>query len=508
MPFDKAVKPNVLPREAPRGMVLLTVSLCTMLYALTLTIVNVVLPQLQGALSATPEQISWVITLNVIATAVVTPATGWIVSRWGQRRVMLCSVAAFSVFSMLCASADALVPLLVYRVGQGIFGAPLVPLAQAIIVATYPPEKRAFAQGVFGMAVVIGPAIAPAIGGYLAEEHNWRWVFLLVLPLCLMAFLGVALFIRDQARADRVELDWTGFIAVSIVITCAQLVMDRGEQLDWFESWEIWIYTGLIAASAWVFIVHIATHAHPFINPELFGDRNFVIGLLLVFVYGMLNITPTVLMPSMLQNLMGYPDSMIGILLGARGAGMAVGFFMVGLMGRLDPRIGMIVGIVAIGVSGWNMALFNLDVDPLSVAVNGVIQGIGSGLMWVPLSIVAFATLPLRLLPDASSIFHLLRNFGSSIFISVSVMTLARTGRISYSELTENITPYPELATLPQVAGLWSFDTVPQLVAFGSEINRQAMMIGYTNAFVLYAMVAFSAIPLMLLVKIKSEDTA
>ena len=154
------------------------------------------------------------------------------------------------------------------------------------------------------------------------------------------------------------------------------------------------------------------------------------------------------------------------------------------------------------------MALFNLDVDPLSVAVNGVIQGIGSGLMWVPLSIVAFATLPLRLLPDASSIFHLLRNFGSSIFISVSVMTLARTGRISYSELTENITPYPELATLPQVAGLWSFDTVPQLVAFGSEINRQAMMIGYTNAFVLYAMVAFSAIPLMLLVKIKSEDTA
>ena len=507
MPLDKAVEQNVLPpRVVPRGLVLLTVSLCTMLYALTLTIVNVVLPQLQGALSATSEQISWVVTLNVIATAVVTPATGWIVSRWGQRRVMLWSVVGFSVASLLCAFADALVPLLIYRVGQGIFGAPLVPLAQAIIVATYPPQKRAFAQGVFGMAVVIGPAIAPAIGGYLAEEYNWRWVFLLVLPLCLVAFVGVFLFIRDQERADRVKLDWTGFIAISIVITCAQLMMDRGEQLDWFDSWEICTYAGLIASAGWVFVTHTATHVGAFINPRLFRDRNFVIGLLLVFVYGMLNITPTVLMPSMLQNLMGYPDSMIGILLGARGAGMAVGFFMVGLMGKLDPRIGITVGIAGIGLSGWNMALFNLDVDPWSVAVNGFIQGIGSGLMWVPLSIVAFATLPLKWLPDASSIFHLLRNFGSSIFISVSVLTLVRTGRISYSELTEHITPYPELAALPQVAGSWSFDTVPGLAVLGSEISRQAMMIGYTNAFALYAGLAFASIPLILLVKIKGED--
>jgi DHA2 family multidrug resistance protein len=217
----------------------------------------------------------------------------------------------------------------------------------------------------------------------------------------------------------------------------------------------------------------------------------------------MLNITPTVLMPSMLQNLMGYPDSMIGILLGARGAGMVVGFLLVGQMGRVDPRIAMIIGVSAIGLSGWNMASFNLEVAPWEVAMNGVLQGVGSGLMWVPLSIVAFATLPVGLLPDASSIFHLLRNFGSSIFISVSVLAVVRTGRVSYSELAESITPYPEAASLPQVTGMWSFDTVPGLMVLGSEIDRQATMIGYTNSFALYAAVAFLAVPMMLLVRIK-----
>lgn len=493
-------------KEVPPGLVLLTVSLCTTLYALTLTIVNVILPQLQGALSASPEQISWVVTLNVIATAVATPATGWFVSKWGQRKVMLWAVTGFSVASFACATADSLVPLLAYRIVQGAFGAPMMPLAQAIIVATYPPEKRAFAQGVFGMAVVIGPAVAPALGGYVAEEYNWRWVFLLVLPLCALALVGVFLFIREQPRGRAVNLDWTGFIAISLVITSAQLMMDRGERLDWFDSYEIWSYVLLMGAAGWVFLVNTATHPHPFINPRLFRDRNFVIGLLLVFNYGMLNITPTVLMPSMLQNLMGYPDSMIGMLLGARGLGMGLGFLIVGYMGRVDPRVGMILGISAIGLSGWNMALFSLEVEPWTVALNGVLQGVGSGLMWVPLSIVAFATLPIGLLPDASSLFHLLRTFGSSIFISVSVLAVIRTGKISYSELSENITPYSEVATLPGVSGSWSFDTVPGLAVLGSEINRQATMIGYTNSFALYAVVAFSAVPLMLLVRIKSRE--
>lgn len=491
------------PPETPPVLILITVSMCTMLYALTITIVNVVLPQLQGALSATPEQVSWVVTLNVIATAIATPMTGWLVARFGQRNVILWCVVLFSVSSLLCAIADSLAPLIVYRIGQGVFGAPLVPLSQAIIVATYPPHRRAAAQGVFGMAVVIGPAVAPALGGYLAEEYNWRWVFLLLLPLCAIAFTGAFLFIRDTARGARARLDWTGFLTFSIAITCAQLIMDRGEREDWFESTQIVVYAGILAASLWVFVAHTATAREPFINPRLFRDRNFGIGLLLVFVYGMLYITPTVIMPPMLQNLMGYPDGTIGILLAARGAGMIVGFFLAARMGGLDPRVGMLAGIAAIGLSGWNMALFNLDTGPWSVAWNGVLQGIGSGLMWVPLSVVAFATLSTPMLPEASALFHLLRNFGSSLFISVSVLAVVRTAKVRYSELTEYVTPYGEAARLPEVAGLWSFDTVPGLAALGAEIDRQALMSGYNNSFVLYAAAAFATMPLMLFVRIK-----
>jgi DHA2 family multidrug resistance protein len=490
-------------RPVPRGLILMTASMCTMLYAVTITIVNVVLPQLQGALSATPEQVSWVVTFNVIATAVVTPAAGWMVSRWGHRNVLIWSIVGFSISSLLCATADSLVPLLIYRVGQGAFGAPLMPLSQALIVAVYPKERQAFAQGVFGVSVVIGPAIAPALGGYLAEAYNWRFVFILILPMCAMTLVAAWLWLRDTGSRSAIRLDWTGFLLFSVVITCVQLMMDRGERKDWLDSYEIWSYMVLIAVALWMFLVHTLTTDNSFFNVQLFKDRNFSIGIFLVFIYGMLNITPTVMIPTMLQNLMGYPDSMIGIILASRGAGMALGFLVVSKIGKFDPRIGMIIGITAIGLSALNMALFTLDVDPWTVAWNAILHGIGSAILWVPLSMVTFATLPVSLLPDASSIFHLLRNFGSSIFISVCVLTVSRTGKISYSELSENITAFSDVLRFQQVMGRWSFDTVEGLSALGSEVSRQALMVGYSNSFLLYSLVSFAAIPLMLMVKIK-----
>ena len=490
-------------RPVPRGLILMTASMCTMLYAVTITIVNVVLPQLQGALSATPEQVSWVVTFNVIATAVVTPAAGWMVSRWGHRNVLIWSIVGFSISSLLCATADSLVPLLIYRVGQGAFGAPLMPLSQALIVAVYPKERQAFAQGVFGVSVVIGPAIAPALGGYLAEAYNWRFVFILILPMCAMTLVAAWLWLRDTGSRSAIRLDWTGFLLFSVVITCVQLMMDRGEREDWLDSYEIWSYMVLIAVALWMFLVHTLTTDNSFFNVQLFKDRNFSIGIFLVFIYGMLNITPTVMIPTMLQNLMGYPDSMIGIILASRGAGMALGFLVVAKIGKFDPRIGMIIGITAIGLSALNMALFTLDVDPWTVAWNAILHGIGSAILWVPLSMVTFATLPVSLLPDASSIFHLLRNFGSSIFISVCVLTVSRTGKISYSELSENITAFSDVLRFQQVMGHWSFDTVEGLSALGSEVSRQALMVGYSNSFLLYSLVSFAAIPLMLMVKIK-----
>ena len=474
-----------------------------MLYSLTVTIVNVTLPQLQGALSATPDQVSWVVTLNIVATAVATPLTGWLVGRFGQRSVMLWSVAGFTVSSLLCATANSLVPLLIYRIGQGAFGAPLVPLSQSILVATYPPEQRAMAISFFGMAVVVGPAIGPVLGGYLAEEYNWRWVFILILPLCIAALLGVFAFIKDGGREGNQRFDWTGFLTLSIAVTCLQLVMDRGERLDWLESGEIVLLSAVLALSVYLFLAHTFTYDKPFITPQLFLDRNFSVGLILVFVYGMLNFTPIVLLPPLLQNLKGYPDSIIGWLLAMRGAGLVVGFFIAGRLGRWDPRIGLVVGFILVTISGVQLVGLNFNMSVMQLTWTGVIQGVGCGLMWVPLTVVTFATLSPQRLPEASALFHLLRNFGSSIFISLSVMAVIRTTKVNYSELVEHITPFNELIRFETVTGLWSIESLSGLVAISNEIDRQAQMIGYSNAFWLYTFACVVAMPLLLLVRVQ-----
>lgn len=485
------------------GVILFTMSLCTMTYVITLTIVNVALPQMQGALSATPDQISWVVTLNLVATAVTTPMTGWLVARWGGRAVILWSLLGFTIATAMCATANTLTPLLIYRVAQGAFGAPMVPMALAVIVATYPIEKRAMAQSIYGMSVVIGPGLAPAIGGYMAEEFNWRWIFLLILPICVMSIICVFAFIRDSGKVGKVKLDWTGFIALSVTVTCLQLILDRGERFNWFESTEITLIAATMVLAGYFFIAHTATHASPFINPAIFRDRNFAIGLFLVFVYGMLNVTPTVLFPPLLQNLKGFPDGVIGWILAMRGLGMVPGFFVAARMSRLDPRVGLAAGLLCIGLSGLNTATFDLNVSAWEVAWTGILQGFGCGLMWVPLTVVTFATLENKLLPEASSIFHLLRNYGSSIFISLSVMVVIRTGKVSYSELTETVNPFNERLSIPAIRGLWDTETVGGLRALSGEIARQADMIGYINSFILYTVVCFATVPLLILVRIK-----
>ena len=506
-PLEKTVTSEAsLDEQAERTrrtLVLLTVSLCTMLYSLTVTIVNVTLPQLQGALSATPDQVAWVVTLNLVATAVVTPMTGWLVGRFGRRPVMIWSVFGFALSSLLCATATSLAPLLIYRIGQGAFGAPLVPLSQALIVATYPEKDRAMAQGFFGMSVVLGPAIGPVFGGYLAEDYGWRWVFLLIVPLSLAALVMVLAFIRDGDRKADARLDWTGFLALSIAVTCLQLVMDRGERLDWFGSTEIILLTALMALSFYVFLAHSFTAERPFISLSLFLDRNFSIALLIVFVYGMLNFTPIVLLPPLLQNLNGYPDSLIGWLLAMRGFGLVLGFFLAGRMGRFDPRVGLLIGMTLVAISGVMLMDFTFNTGVSALAWMGLIQGLGCGLMWVPLSIVAFASLEPERLPEASAIFHLLRNFGSSIFISISVMAAVRTTKMTHAELAENVSPLNETLRFPEAAGRFSMDGIEGVLALATEIERQAQLIGYLNAFLLYTAAAIITMPFLFFVVVR-----
>ena len=477
-------------------------SLVTAIYICALTIVNVALPQMQGALSATPDQISWVITLNLVATAIATPLTGWLVARWGQRQTLIWCVIGFSATTYMCAIATSLEPLLFYRIGQGAFGAPLVPIAQAIILNTYKePDKRAVAMSIWGMSVVIGPGLAPALGGYMAEEYSWRWTFYLLIPVCLVALLGVLAFIKDGERTGRSKLDWTGFIALSVAVTCLQIILDRGERLDWFESTSMVLLGTLLLLSFYLFIIHSLFHDSPFINPRLFTDRNYAIGLFFVFVYGMLNVTPTVLLPTMLQNLVGYPDSDIGFILAMRSVGIFLGFLIVQRISKIDTRYGMALGLLTIGLSGVISANFDTNITVWMVAWTGVIQGIGCGLMWVPLSVVAFSTLDGKLMAEGTAFFHLIRNYGSSLFIALNVMVVLRTTKVNYSELSEIATPYSERLARPAIEGNVNLDTLTGLISLAQEIGIQAGMIGYLNSFILYALGAFIPIPFLFLIR-------
>lgn len=480
-------------------LILMTVSVCTMLYAMTATVVNVALPQLQGSLSASPDQIAWVVTLNVVGTAVVTPMSGWLTAKLGQRNLLLFSVAGFAVASFLCATAQSLAPMLLYRVLQGMFGAPIVPVAQAVVLSTFTDHRRAMAQGFFGMAVVAGMGMAPVIGGYVAEHYNWRAIFLLLVPVSIVALVLTMVFIRPGERDARQRLDWTGFVSLSLVIACLQLLLDRGANLGWFESGEILLYGAAIVLGGYVFVVHTITCDRPFLNRELLRDRNYVIGLLLVGFYGMLNFTPMTLLPAMLQPLMGFPDDLVGWLLAMRGIGMIGGFYIAGRMGRIDPRISMSIGFAMIGVSGLALATVHPAMQADWIAWAGIVQGIGSGILWVPVTTAAFATLSPRLLPDGAAIFHLLRNMGQSIYIALSFIVIVRSTQVNYAELGQLLSPFDERLNYGRVMGSWSTATVPQLGALSGEVLRQARLIAFNNAFLLYTVTCFAVIPLVLL---------
>lgn len=473
-----------------------------------MTIANVSLPQMQGALSATQDQIALVITFNIVATAVATPMTGWLTARFGQRRLLLFCVAAFTLATLMCGLSGSLEMLVFFRVAQGLFGAPLAPLSQSIVLASYPQHKHGTATSIFGMGVVLGPLIAPTIGGYLSEEYSWRWVFFMIVPIGMASLLGCWAFVADGVRAARIRLDWTGFIALSVAIACFQLLLDRGERNSWLESTEIVLEICAAGLCFYIFLVHTFTAERPFLNPRLFLDRNFVLGIALTLVFGLLNFTPMTLLPGLLQNLRGYPDSIIGLLLGARGAGTLLGFSVLFFGNRYDPRIWLVCGFTLQGIAGWMMAQFDINLTTSDVAWAGFIQGLGTGFLWVPLTLVTFNTLPRELFAEGSSIFHLLRNIGSSVHISISVALVLHSAKINYGHLAEAVTPYAKAWQMPSVAGAWSMGSIQSLAHVSSEVQRQGLMIGYINAFYFYTLTALAALPLIMMVRMKKAEKA
>lgn len=481
-----------------RALVLAMVTMATTLYGTTVLVVSVILPQMQGSLSATQDQIAWVMTFNILATAIATPTTGWLTARFGRRNVMIYCQAGFTLMTLLCGMAQSLETLVIYRVLQGALGAPLIPLAQATILDTYPKEHHGKATSIFGMGVVIGPVLGPVVGGYLADIYNWRWAFYMIVPVGIAATAGLYFLLSDKGRQEGVKLDWTGFLALAIAIGCVQLMLDRGQRLDWFDSLEIVLEAAIGALAFYIFLAHSLTAKRPFLNLGLMLDRNYALGSMTVLIYGMLNFTPMVLFPPMLQGLMGYPNSIIGELLAARGVGALVGFFSAMFVAKIDPRVGMCIGMGIQAVSGLLMMTFDHNVAFETVALVGALQGLSVGLFWVPLTVASFSTINPAYLAESSAIFHLLRNLGSSIFISLSVATVIRSQGENYSRMTQHASPYNENI---DAAGM-NIDTLRGLAGFAGEIMRQASMIGYLNAFALYTIACLASVPLILMFKV------
>ncbi|MGI9425743.1 MAG: DHA2 family efflux MFS transporter permease subunit [Hyphomicrobiaceae bacterium] len=491
-----------------RALVLVVVMSATTIYSSSILISSALLPKLQGALSATQDEVSWTMTFNIVATAVVTPMTGWLAERFGRRATMVWSAMIFGVSTFFCGASSSLEELIFWRVIQGGAGAPLVPLSQAILLDTYPRRQHNLVMAIFGMANMIGPSIGPTIAGEISDAFGWRWGFWMILPVAILTVIGCQFAIPRRATRGSARLDWSGFLTLAIAIACAQFIFSRGQRLDWFESTEIVAAAFLAVVAFYMFIVHSLTAKKPFVSLSLFTDRNYALGMCLVFIFGMLNFAPVVLLPPLLQNHAGYPDTAIGIFIGWRGLGTLLGFFIAMLTARVDPRLMMMVGFFLQGYGGYQMMLFDLNVGESRLAIWSVVQGAGIGVTWVPMTIVTFYTLRADLRAEAMAMFHLLRNFGSSLFISIAVAEIVRATGNNYARMAEYVSPYNKLWNMPWATGSWSVDTIEGMARFAKEISRQAILIGYVNAFWMYAVVGFIAIPLCLLARLPKRMTS
>ncbi|HUB96910.1 MAG TPA: DHA2 family efflux MFS transporter permease subunit [Stellaceae bacterium] len=487
-------------RPANRGFVTVCVMLATIMQALDTSIANVALPHMQGSLGATQDQIAWVLTSYIVAAAVATPLTGWLAGRYGRKRLFLAAIIGFTVSSLLCGVAQSLTEIVIDRLLQGVFGAALVPVSQAILLDVYPRERHGQAMAVWGAGIVVAPILGPTLGGWLTDTYTWRWVFLINLPVGVLTVAGVWAFVSETALDRDRPFDFFGFAMLSLAIGALQMMLDRGETNDWFGSTETWIELALAVASLWVFIVHAATTDHPFVSLALFRDRNFVAGSVLMFLIGILLYGTLALFPELLQDVMGYPVMTAGMVLAPRGIGTLLAMLVVGrLTGRFDARLILLVGFAVTAYSLWRMTGYSVAMDMRPVLGSTIIQGFGLGLVWVPLSTASFATLPARFRTEASAFSSLVRNVGGSVGIAVGENVLVRNVQINHASLAEHANPFNPMLSIPSVQHAWNLHTTSGLASLNFEITQQAKMIAYNDVFQLLMILTLTLIPLLLM---------
>jgi MFS transporter, DHA2 family, multidrug resistance protein len=487
---------------ANRGAITACVILAVIMQALDTTIANVALPYIQGSVSASADQINWVLTSYITAAAIMTPTSGYFAGRFGRKRVLQISISGFVVASILCGVAQSLPQIVAFRLMQGCFGAALVPLAQSILLDIYTPEERGSAMALFGVSVMVGPVLGPVIGGWLTENISWRWVFYINIGIGAVAFAGVGAFVTETRRNATAKLDWLGFGTLSLSIAALQILLDRGEQLDWFYSGEIMAEAIICASAFYIFLVHTLTGKKSFVNPRLFLDRNFTLGLIFIAIVGVTYLASMALMTPFLQTLMGYPIVTAGLVMGPRGIGTMICMFTVGkLIGKVEIRWLLLIGL---GLTAWamgDMTSWTADVSQSRIVVTGFIQGAGLGFLFVPLSVVTFSTLPAESRGDGTGLYNLSRNIGSSVGISVVTALLAENVQVNHSNIAAYVTAYNPMFRLPDVVSRMSPFTASGRAALDVLITNQATMIGYMDDFKLMMLLSIAAMPLVFLLR-------
>ncbi|MEJ0025823.1 MAG: DHA2 family efflux MFS transporter permease subunit [Rhizomicrobium sp.] len=474
----------------------------TLMQALDSTIANVALPYMQGELSASRDQITWVLTSYIVAAAIMTAPVGWIASRFGKRNFLLISLTGFTITSMMCGAAQSLEQMVLFRLLQGCFGAALSPLSQAVMLDLYPPHKRGNIMAIWGMGVMLGPILGPTLGGYLTEAYSWRWVFYVNVPFGIAAVTGIWLFFKDSPHDRGLRFDWFGFGALAVGLASLQLVLDRGTGQGWFDSGEIILEALIAGIGIYLFLAHMLTAKTPFIPPGIFADRNFLFGLILMFALGAVLLASSALLPPFLQNLAGYSVYQTGMLMAPRGFGTMFAMMFAGRMAlRLDPRVLMTVGAGMLSWSMWDMAGWTPQIDDWTLIWVTFIQGVGMGFVFVPMNLTAFATLAPQFRTDGTALTNLMRNVGSAIGVSVTTSVLGGSVQVAHSLLSQYASPFnralgvngPSLMMSPQIPlGLTNLNNM---------IEFRAQVIGFQNDFLFMFYVSLPTILIIWLMK-------
>ena len=470
----------------------------TIMQALDTTIANVALPYMQGSLSASLDQINWVLTSYIVAAAIMTAPMGWLSDRFGRKKLFITCVSGFTVASLLCALAQNIEQMVLFRLLQGMAGAALVPLSQSVLLDAYSVEERSQAMAIWGIGVMLGPIMGPTLGAWLTDNYSWHWVFLINLPIGIITVLGLMTFMDETETQGHLRFDWFGFIALAVGIGSLQLLLDRGEQVGWFDSNEIWIEAIISAVGFYYFFAHSLTTPEPFVRFELFKDRNFVSGVVFMVVIGVVLFGTMALVTPFMQSLLGYPIQTAGFLLGSRGIGTLLTMMAAPrLMRLIESRYLILTGLALTGATLYHMTAFSLDTTQTTIVVTSIVQGVGLGLLFVPITSVAFTTLPGHLRTGGTAMLTLVRNIGSSIGISMVIAQLTSGTTYMHARLTENVTPFNNALQMPDVAGTLNLQSDTGRALLDSIVTQQANLIAYLNDYKLLMYLTLIMIPLV-----------